>query len=62
MCQFDLIAFLLPSALADGFYKLLLSKALATFHFVCIKCLIQKKEPFLFQRTVPSLVFTHFTA
>jgi hypothetical protein len=35
------VGYLLPSALADGFYKSLLSKALATFQFVSAKCLIQ---------------------
>jgi len=29
--------YLLPSALADGFYKLLFNQALATFYYVSIK-------------------------
>jgi hypothetical protein len=39
------ISFILPSALADGFYKLLLPLALATFWFVSIKRLIQYSYP-----------------
>ena len=34
--------YLLPSALADGFYKLLLTLALATFWLVSVKRLTQK--------------------
>jgi hypothetical protein len=32
----NFVGYLLPSALADGFYKFLLNKALATFLFVSI--------------------------
>ena len=35
------VGYLLPSALADGFNKLLLNMALATFLFVSVKRLIQ---------------------
>jgi len=35
-------AVILPSALADGFDKLLWEWALATFGFMSLKCLIQK--------------------
>jgi hypothetical protein len=35
------VGYLLPSALADGFCKSLLSRALATFQIVSAKCLIQ---------------------
>jgi hypothetical protein len=35
------VDYLLPSALADGFYKSFLIKALATFRFVSAKCLIR---------------------
>ena len=38
----NFVDYLLPSALADGFYKFLLNKALATFLFVSVKRLIQK--------------------
>ena len=37
----NFIGFLLPSALADGFNKLLLNMALATFLSVSVKRLIQ---------------------
>ena len=36
--KFYFISFILPSALADGFYKLLLPVALATFWFVYVIC------------------------
>ena len=36
--------YLLPSALADGFYKLLLPLALATFRLVSVKRLIQESK------------------
>jgi len=35
------ISYILPSALADGFYKLLFPLALATFWFVSVKRLAQ---------------------
>ena len=38
----NFLSYLLPSALADGFYKFLLNTALATFLFVSVKRLIQK--------------------
>jgi hypothetical protein len=38
----NFVGYLLPSALADGFYKFLLNTALATFLFVSVKRLIQK--------------------
>ena len=38
----NFVGYLLPSALADGFYKFLLNTALATFLFISVKRLIQK--------------------
>ncbi len=40
----NFVGYLLPSALADGFYKFLLNTALATFLFVSVKRLIQLNE------------------
>jgi hypothetical protein len=42
--NYNFVVYLLPSALADEFFKLLLNKALAIFLIISVKHLIQSKK------------------